>query len=102
MVGPVGHRIGERHASSMMSAPASTSACISGTVRPGSGSPAVMNGNQRLAALAVQAFEKYFECATSELDPRLFGHGMHVLVTAPGEVDQQNLVLPSVGASLAA
>ena len=44
MVGP--SAIGSENGtpSSMMSAPASTSACISGTVSAGSGSPAVMNG----------------------------------------------------------
>src|SRR5580765_3108304 len=98
MVGP--SAIGSENGtpSSMMSAPASTSACISGTVVLGSGSPAVMN---RISALRSAALSRWnvdamrdmsFPGLLSERDAGVLGDGVHVLVAATREIHQQHLV----------
>src|SRR5512143_168214 len=93
--------------SSMMSAPASTSACINGTVRPLPGSPAVMNGIRAFlfcACSAVKVSPMRLMVWSSEnsvrmgmpglqRDPRYLRHGVDVLVTASGQVHQDDLVL---------
>src|SRR5574343_1275180 len=44
--------------------------------------------------LRLAGAQRFSGCATLERDPRLLGHGMHVLVTPAGEVDQQYFVFP--------
>src|SRR4051794_24663937 len=91
--------------SSMTSAPPATSACMSGTVRLGCGSPAVMNGmsalrRSRRSRSKVDAMRDTkgsgdsIEGARrpSELDPGFFSHGVHVLVAATGEVHEEYLI----------
>ena len=49
--------------------------------------------NQRLAALRLAGARRWLVFSTSEeRDPRFFGDGVHVLVTATREIDQQDLV----------
>ena len=71
--------------SSSTSAPASTSACISGTVAAGEGSPAAMGISAdarpeaavRAKAAAIRSLRVIM---ASQLDAAAFGDGMHVLV----------------------
>src|SRR5215216_7461840 len=80
--------------SSITSAPPATSACMSGTVACGDGSPAVMNGISALrpprrSESKVEAIRDIY----SKLHARLLGDGMHVLVAAAREIDEQNAIL---------
>src|SRR5262245_19050341 len=93
MVGPSAIGSEKGTPSSMMSAPPETSASMMGTVAAGLGSPAVTKG---ISAFLFCAWSLLNACAMrdmSELHPGAFGDGVHVLVAAAGEVDQQHLVL---------
>src|SRR5690606_29194526 len=78
--------------SSITSAPAATSACMTGTVASSEGSPAVMNGTSALRPVA-RSFAKRFSIRPmSDLDPFAGGDGVHVLVAPPGQVAQHQRV----------
>src|SRR5258708_11551290 len=88
--------------SSITSAPFFASACITATVCRGLGSPAVTEGMsaERRAArsfsnVAGMRLKRFLEC-----DSRGLAHGMHVLVAAPREVHEQNLVAAHRGREL--
>src|SRR5258708_8398247 len=89
--------------SSITSAPALTTACITATVSPGEGSPAVTNGisAERFAA---RSFSKVAVIrliggvsrpggSRRERDPRGLADGVHVLVAAAREVHEEDAVL---------
>ena len=79
--------------SSITSAPRSTSACISGTVSEGCGSPAVMYGISALRFACAQRLEAARDARHQSSMPDALGDGVHVLVAAAGEIDQQDRVL---------
>src|ERR1700681_818956 len=88
--------------SSITSAPFFTSACITATVCRGLGSPAVtkaMSAERRAARIfskvAGRRLKRFLES-----DSRGLAHRVHVLVTAPREVHQQDLVAAHRGREL--
>src|SRR5688572_25698151 len=87
--------------SSITSAPPAASACMTGTVSAGLGSPAVTKG-MRAARCAARTFAKAWAMRLigSELQPGGLGDGVHVLVAATREVHQQDAVLAHGGGEL--
>src|SRR6476620_12474864 len=81
--------------SSITSAPPPTSACMSGTALAGVGSPAVTKGISafRASRRSVSKVAAIRDIGRLELDAELLCDGVHVLVAAPGEVDEQDLLL---------
>ena len=103
MVGPSAIGSEKGTPSSMMSAPARTSACSSGTVSAGSGSPAVMNGDQRLSPLRLQALEYgLYSCHGQNLMPDFSATVCMSLSPRPERLTSSSLSFARVGASLAA
>jgi hypothetical protein len=85
--------------SSIRSAPARTSACITGTVAATPGSPAVMNGISARRR-AARSSEKRDRCDCSQRDSFAPGDGVHVLVAAAGQVAQHQRILRQVARQL--
>src|SRR5690606_511301 len=96
MVGP--SAIGSENGtpSSMMSAPAATHRCRTSRVTARVGNPTVMYGISALRPAARSrskvATMRGFIGTASELDAGPLGHGVHVLVSPAGQIDQDELV----------
>src|SRR6185437_863993 len=86
--------------SSITSAPAFTSACITGTVCAGAGSPAVTKGTNA-GRCAARSFSNVAAMRLiSERDARGLGDGVHVLVAPPREIHEEDPVARHRGRDL--
>src|SRR5450830_291882 len=88
----------------MISAPPATSACISGTVSSGAGSPAVMKVTSAVLFCAFKALKvaAMLDMSVSlvEVQTHTLCDRMHVLVTPARQVGQYNLILRQRGRQL--